>query len=306
MTAQSNQITGEDLRFAEGQMKLFQIFHRVLEKHFSDLGNPDMVDPLSGQNFNASLILRGLALHRDELERDFADMKDTLKVSSEPPSLGTVVRSLRETGEVDMSYVLAEDSWLTSRIMRYPQPGPDVLAAGEAAALSGGRPEDNPYDLMDDSQAMSHLTWNDGFSSVELENGSEMSSLMPVSRATIDAQILTIVRLQIELMNSDVEPIEKVLVLEPFPSDSKLAGSYLLCNWVPAGDGVGCVTEPYKPEEVGFVPNTVVQAMQSRGHLERYESSRLFGISEKALRDIGPQLGYEVVLPEDDTPDLGT
>lgn len=309
MTAQSKQITGEDLRFAEGQMKLFQIFHRVLEKHFADLGNPDMVDPLSGQSFNASIILKGIALHRDELERDFADMKDTLKLSSEPPSLGTVVRSLREKGIIDLSDVQPEDFLLTQRLSPFIGQEGDAAAAGEKAALAGLLPEENPYDLMDDRQAISHLSWSDGYSAVTPKSGSTPTPLIPIPQADVDEMIKIIVGHQMERMSKQLDDEDQVLVIKRFITGRGPAGGYALCQFAPTATPGILGTVPYRYNEIGPIPNTVIQVMGSRGFLSEWDApngrDRTWSLSLKALQVIGPQLGYSVLLPEDDGPAPG-
>lgn len=54
-------------------------------------------------------------------------------------------------------------------------------------------------------------------------------------------------------------------------------------------------------EEIGAIPNTVIQAMASKGYLHAYERAdgAEYTLTPKALVEVGAELGYAVAATSD-------
>lgn len=291
--------TPDDGRFyALAKLNIFERTYRALDHHFSGLRNPELVDPMTGERVSPNTLLKVISMEIDDLKERLKLPEDTVSAPSDPPSIGTVVRSLRETGRVDLSRVDPQDHALTRRISMHGHEDEKPRSEGEACARAGGRPEQNPYDLHDDQQALRHLAWGDGYGSVEPPVGRDPEGLIEVPGAEISELIRNIVRLQLEQMSQDMEPDDpqKVLSLLPVPPEADSYGLFVLCRHEPVGDGrhMRPVTHAY--EEIGAIPNTVIQAMASRGYLHAYERAdgAEYTLTPKALMEVGSELGYEV------------
>jgi hypothetical protein len=284
--------------YDQAKLVVFERSYRALEAHFSKLRNPELVDPQTGERVSPDMLLKVFSMEIDNLKERLNLPADAAPAPSDPPSIGTVIRSLRETGRVDLSRVDPQDHALTQRLSMYGHDDEKPRSEGEACARGGGRPEQNPYDLMDDRQAMSHLAWNDGYGSVEPLNGRDPDGLIEMTGAEIGEVIRTIVRLQIEQMRPDMDPDspEKVLSLIPLPPGSDTGGLFVLFRHEPVGDGRHMRPVAHAYEEIGAIPNTVIQAMASRGHLHAYERAdgAEYTLTPKALVEVGAELGYAV------------
>jgi hypothetical protein len=303
MKKSSNPAPDDGHLYSLAKLNVFERTYRALNHHFSRLGNPELIDPMTGERVSPNTLLKVISMEIDDLKGRLKLPADAVPAPSDPPSIGTVIRSLRETGRVDLSMVSPEDHSLTQRISMYGHDDEKPRSEGEACARGGGRPEQNPYDLMDDRQAMSHLAWNDGFGGVEPPNGQDPDALIEMTGAEIGEVIRNVVRLQLEQMSPDMDQDspEKVLSLIPLPPDSDSDGLYVLFRYEPVGDGRHMRPVAHAYEEIGAIPNTVIQAMSSRGYLEAHERAAgvEYGLTPKALVEVGRELGYAVEATPD-------
>lgn len=303
MTKPRNPAPGDGQFYALAKLDVFERTYRALRHHFSGLGNPELVDPKTGERVSPDTLLKVISMEIDDLKERLTSSADAAPSEDFPPSIGTVIRSLRETGRVDLSRVSPQDHALSQRLAMYGDDDEKPRSEGEACARGGGRPEQNPYDLMDDRQAMSHLAWNDGFGSVEPANGQDPDALIEMSGDEIREVIRNVVRLQLEQMSPDMDEDspEKVLSLIPLPPGSDTGGLFVLFRHEPVGDGRHMRPVAHAYEEIGAIPNTVIQAMSSRGYLYSYErpDGSEYTLTPKALVEIGSELGYAVEATSD-------
>jgi hypothetical protein len=87
-----------------------------------------------------------------------------------------------------------------------------------------------------------------------------------------------------------------VLSLLPLPPESDSYGLFVLFRHEPVGDGRHMKPVAHAYEDIGAIPNTVIQAMASRGYLYTYErpGGSEYTLTPKALVEVGSELGYEV------------